>query len=56
MFLLIFGISISVGSVANSYPPCSSSKSLLMADIRCLPGASNYLKNSTFSSDSWSLI
>lgn len=30
--------SISVGSVANSYPPCSSSKSLLMADIRCLPG------------------
>lgn len=30
--------SISVGSIANSYPPSSSNKSLLMADIRCLPG------------------
>ncbi|PON61385.1 Peptidase S1C [Trema orientale] len=30
--------SISVGSIANFYPPHSSSRSLLMADIRCLPG------------------
>ncbi|RZC65332.1 hypothetical protein C5167_009020 [Papaver somniferum] len=30
--------SISVGSVANSYPSDSSKSSLLMADIRCLPG------------------
>ncbi|MCL7021863.1 hypothetical protein MKW94_018806, partial [Papaver nudicaule] len=30
--------SISVGSVANSYPSGSSKSSLLMADIRCLPG------------------
>ncbi|KAM1004844.1 hypothetical protein EV1_004906 [Malus domestica] len=30
--------SISVGSIANCYPPNSSSSSLLMADIRCLPG------------------
>ncbi|XP_062095746.1 glyoxysomal processing protease, glyoxysomal isoform X2 [Humulus lupulus] len=30
--------SISVGSIANCYPPRSSSRSLLMADIRCLPG------------------
>ncbi|CAI9087416.1 OLC1v1021481C1 [Oldenlandia corymbosa var. corymbosa] len=29
---------ISVGSVSNSHPPASSSMSLLMADIRCLPG------------------
>ncbi|KAF4349743.1 hypothetical protein F8388_023858 [Cannabis sativa] len=28
----------SVGSIANCYPPRSSSRSLLMADIRCLPG------------------
>ncbi|XP_071930486.1 glyoxysomal processing protease, glyoxysomal-like [Coffea arabica] len=30
--------SISVGSIANSHPPSSSDRSLLMADIRCLPG------------------
>ncbi|XWS15764.1 hypothetical protein CRYUN_Cryun34aG0030100 [Craigia yunnanensis] len=30
--------SISVGSVANCYPPKSSDRALLMADIRCLPG------------------
>ncbi|XP_022142191.1 glyoxysomal processing protease, glyoxysomal isoform X2 [Momordica charantia] len=30
--------SISVGSIANSYPPRSWNKSLLMADMRCLPG------------------
>ncbi|CAL5411266.1 unnamed protein product [Camellia sinensis] len=30
--------SISVGSVANCYPCGSSKRSLLMADIRCLPG------------------
>ncbi|XVF25773.1 hypothetical protein REPUB_Repub13aG0242400 [Reevesia pubescens] len=30
--------SISVGSVANFYPPKSSDRALLMADIRCLPG------------------
>ncbi|KAL6198397.1 hypothetical protein ACLB2K_028186 [Fragaria x ananassa] len=31
--------SISVGSIANCYPPNSSITPLLMADIRCLPGA-----------------
>ncbi|KAJ0808568.1 putative peptidase S1C, peptidase S1, PA clan, peptidase S1, PA clan, chymotrypsin-like protein [Helianthus annuus] len=30
--------SISVGYVSNCYPPTSSKASLLMADIRCLPG------------------
>ncbi|KAK2970363.1 hypothetical protein RJ640_030068 [Escallonia rubra] len=30
--------SISVGSIANCYPAGSSNRSLLMADIRCLPG------------------
>ncbi|KAK3015884.1 hypothetical protein RJ639_005711 [Escallonia herrerae] len=30
--------SISVGSIANCYPTGSSKRSLLMADIRCLPG------------------
>ncbi|KAI7755324.1 hypothetical protein M8C21_030170, partial [Ambrosia artemisiifolia] len=30
--------SISVGYVSNCYPPSSSKASLLMADIRCLPG------------------
>ncbi|KAK9058004.1 hypothetical protein SSX86_022844 [Deinandra increscens subsp. villosa] len=30
--------SISVGYVSNCYPPSSSKESLLMADIRCLPG------------------
>nr|XP_043610522.1 glyoxysomal processing protease, glyoxysomal isoform X2 [Erigeron canadensis] len=30
--------SISVGYVSNCYPPSSSHASLLMADIRCLPG------------------
>ncbi|KAI3994776.1 hypothetical protein MKX01_037327 [Papaver californicum] len=30
--------SISLGSVANSYPSDSNKSSLLMADIRCLPG------------------
>ncbi|KAI4296775.1 hypothetical protein L6164_036700 [Bauhinia variegata] len=30
--------SISVGCIANCYPPDSSDGSLLMADIRCLPG------------------
>ncbi|KAL3617123.1 hypothetical protein CASFOL_039517 [Castilleja foliolosa] len=29
---------ISVGSIGNSYPPSSFTRSLLMADIRCLPG------------------
>ncbi|KAL6546589.1 hypothetical protein OROMI_022310 [Orobanche minor] len=29
---------ISVGSIGNSYPPNSLTRSLLMADIRCLPG------------------
>lgn len=35
--------SISVGSIGNSYPTSSSTRSLLMADIRCLPGVSNKL-------------
>ncbi|GER25442.1 protease-related family protein, partial [Striga asiatica] len=35
---LHFFNSTSVGSIGNSYPPGSSSRSLLMADIRCLPG------------------
>ncbi|XP_011043412.1 PREDICTED: glyoxysomal processing protease, glyoxysomal-like isoform X1 [Populus euphratica] len=30
--------SLSVGSIANCYPPRSSDISLLMADFRCLPG------------------
>ncbi|XP_038881508.1 glyoxysomal processing protease, glyoxysomal isoform X1 [Benincasa hispida] len=30
--------SISVGSISNCYPPSSWIKSLLMADMRCLPG------------------
>ncbi|KAJ4833895.1 hypothetical protein Tsubulata_041476 [Turnera subulata] len=30
--------SMSAGSIANCYPPTSSNISLLMADIRCLPG------------------
>ncbi|KAI3434105.1 uncharacterized protein J3R85_006904 [Psidium guajava] len=30
--------SISVGTIANIYPPGSPDRSLLMADIRCLPG------------------
>ncbi|XP_057948608.1 glyoxysomal processing protease, glyoxysomal [Malania oleifera] len=30
--------SISVGSISNYHPSSSSSRSLLMADIRCLPG------------------
>ncbi|XP_022715852.1 glyoxysomal processing protease, glyoxysomal [Durio zibethinus] len=30
--------SISVGSVANCYPPKSCDRALLLADIRCLPG------------------
>lgn len=30
--------SISVGSIANCYTPSPSGRSLLMADIRCLPG------------------
>ncbi|KAI6705173.1 hypothetical protein NL676_008135 [Syzygium grande] len=30
--------SISVGTIANIYPPGSPNRSLLMADIRCLPG------------------
>ncbi|KAL3522300.1 hypothetical protein ACH5RR_015134 [Cinchona calisaya] len=30
--------SISVGSIANSHPPSSFDRSLLMADLRCLPG------------------
>ncbi|CAI9755164.1 unnamed protein product [Fraxinus pennsylvanica] len=29
---------LSVGSICNSYPPSSSKRSLLMVDIRCLPG------------------
>ncbi|CAH1440166.1 unnamed protein product [Lactuca virosa] len=33
-----FSNSISVGYVSNYYPPSSSHISLLMADIRCLPG------------------
>ncbi|XP_059291523.1 glyoxysomal processing protease, glyoxysomal isoform X2 [Lycium ferocissimum] len=33
-----FSNSISVGSVANSYPPSALNKALLIADIRCLPG------------------
>ncbi|RVW95770.1 Glyoxysomal processing protease, glyoxysomal [Vitis vinifera] len=32
--------SISVGSIANCYTPSPSGRSLLMADIRCLPGGS----------------
>ncbi|XP_041990761.1 glyoxysomal processing protease, glyoxysomal-like isoform X2 [Salvia splendens] len=35
---LHFFNNISVGSIGNSYPPSSSTSSLLMADIRCLPG------------------
>ncbi|KAK4347178.1 hypothetical protein RND71_033517 [Anisodus tanguticus] len=33
-----FSNSISVGSIANSYPPSPRNKALLIADIRCLPG------------------
>ncbi|CAN4078906.1 unnamed protein product [Withania somnifera] len=33
-----FSNSISVGSIANSYPPSLLKKALLIADIRCLPG------------------
>ncbi|TMW90165.1 hypothetical protein EJD97_016120 [Solanum chilense] len=33
-----FSNSISVGTIANSYPPSSLNKALLIADIRCLPG------------------
>ncbi|XP_060193182.1 glyoxysomal processing protease, glyoxysomal isoform X2 [Lycium barbarum] len=33
-----FSNSISVGSIANSYPPSALNKALLIADIRCLPG------------------
>lgn len=32
-----------VGSISNCYPPSSWSKSLLMADMRCLPGMHIYL-------------
>ncbi|XP_021740633.1 glyoxysomal processing protease, glyoxysomal-like [Chenopodium quinoa] len=35
---LHFFNSISVGSVSNCYPSTSMNRSLLMADIRCLPG------------------
>lgn len=35
---LHFYNSISAGIVANSWPPASSQPTLLMADIRCLPG------------------
>ncbi|PIN07392.1 Peptidase Do [Handroanthus impetiginosus] len=35
---LHFFNNISVGSIGNSYPSSSSTRSLLMADIRCLPG------------------
>ncbi|XP_051128923.1 glyoxysomal processing protease, glyoxysomal isoform X2 [Andrographis paniculata] len=35
---LHFFNNISVGSIGNSYPPGSFTRSLLMADIRCLPG------------------
>ncbi|KAK6149934.1 hypothetical protein DH2020_017459 [Rehmannia glutinosa] len=35
---LHFFNNISVGSIGNSYPPTSFTRSLLMADIRCLPG------------------
>ncbi|KAA8515230.1 hypothetical protein F0562_018540 [Nyssa sinensis] len=35
---LHFFNSISVGSIANIYPCSSSNMSLLMADVRCLPG------------------
>ncbi|KAH6829095.1 hypothetical protein C2S53_013243 [Perilla frutescens var. hirtella] len=35
---LHFFNNISVGSIGNSYPPSSPTRSLLMADIRCLPG------------------
>ncbi|GFP97136.1 glyoxysomal processing protease glyoxysomal [Phtheirospermum japonicum] len=35
---LHFFNNISVGSIGNSYPPSSFTRSLLMADIRCLPG------------------
>ncbi|KAJ6738194.1 SERINE PROTEASE-RELATED [Salix koriyanagi] len=34
----LYTCSLSVGSIANCYPPRSSDISLLMADIRCLPG------------------
>ncbi|CAK9181839.1 unnamed protein product [Ilex paraguariensis] len=30
--------SLSMGSIANCYPPSSTNRSLLTADIRCLPG------------------
>ena len=39
---LLAWISISVGCIANCYPPHSSDGSLLMADIRCLPGVSHF--------------
>ncbi|KAL6562119.1 hypothetical protein OROGR_003126 [Orobanche gracilis] len=35
---LHFFNNISVGSIGNSYPPSSFTRSLLMADIKCLPG------------------
>uniref|UniRef100_A0A1S3WXI9 Glyoxysomal processing protease, glyoxysomal-like n=1 Tax=Nicotiana tabacum TaxID=4097 RepID=A0A1S3WXI9_TOBAC len=37
-FGLLLLCSISVGSIANSYPPSPQNKALLIADIRCLPG------------------
>uniref|UniRef100_A0A0D6QU05 Glyoxysomal processing protease, glyoxysomal n=1 Tax=Araucaria cunninghamii TaxID=56994 RepID=A0A0D6QU05_ARACU len=49
---LHFYNSISMGIVANSWPPASSKTSLLMADIRCLPG----MEGSPIFSDQGSLV
>lgn len=49
---LHFYNSISVGIVANSWPPASSQPTLLMADIRCLPG----MEGSPVFSDRASLV
>lgn len=49
---LHFYNSISMGIVANSWPPASSQTSLLMADIRCLPG----MEGSPVFSDQGNLI
>ncbi|KAF3793389.1 hypothetical protein EJ110_NYTH09360, partial [Nymphaea thermarum] len=48
---LHFFNSVSVGVVANCCPSVASCSSLLMADIRCLPGVSHYTELMTSDSD-----
>jgi hypothetical protein len=36
--LVVWANSMSVGIVSNSWPPTRGPPSLLMADVRCLPG------------------